>query len=393
MTAVRTPSRVAAAALLLAVLGAVTGCGRAQVPHASAPVPASSVGPTAEGAPAVAGAPAADGSPTVAAPTSLVLVTARPTHTDAATAAAVDAVRGVANDLGAHLQLLQSTSPDALPETMARALALSPDLVVGVSDEVLTAFDATAAANLDQQFLLVDATPPEPTDNLTAVGFREHETTYLAGVEAAVLSRTGVVGVVAPQDDIWGNGWTAPFADGVRSVGGRGAVVRTGYASSAADLSAVGPRAGIARRAARAAGRLTTASPGADVVASVALGRAGDLSDDVARGALGRSGALVLTTSYGPSSRSCTAAPGRIADDVVRHLDVVTRLGIAEVLAGRTGTTTAYGLAEGALSLASMDGQSACAATGDREAVGALARARAQIVSGAAVVADPDVVS
>jgi len=327
-----------------------------------------------------------------AGPPSLVLVTARPAATDPATAAAVDAVRGVADELGAPLQVLQSTGPEALPETMAHALDLAPDLVVGVSDEVLTAFDATAAANLDQQFLLVDATPPEPTDNLTAVGFREHETTYLAGVEAAALSRTGVVGVVAPQDDVWGNGWVAPFAAGARSLDEHRVTVRTGYASSADDLSAVGPRSGIARRTARAAASLATASPGADVVASVALGRAGDLSDDVARGALGRSGALVLTTSYGPASRSCRAAPGRIADDVVKHVDVVTRLGIADVLAGKTGTTTAYGLAEGALSLASLDGQASCTAARHAGVLRALREASAAIVAGSVVVADPDVV-
>ena len=363
----------------LAVLCSTAACGRATAG-------AGTTTATVPAATAPAAAPAAGRTTGL----SLVLVTARPQAEDRDTATAITALTAVADELGADLDVLQSTSPDEVERTVTEAVEIAPDLVLGLGDETLPAIDGAAATNLDQQFLLLDATPAEPTDNLTSVVFREHETSYLTGVEAALLTTSGTVGLLAPQDDVWSNGWTQPFTDGARSVSDD-VTVAVGYANAAADISAIGVRGGVAKRAATAAAHL--AGTGADVLQQVALGRSGDLLPLTAgAGTLAGSDALVLGSEYGPADDGCALAPGRVADTVVERIDVVARAGIEAVASGQTGTTTSYGLAEGALALASLDGSgTTCVATSRPAVVSAVTAARDAIVAGTVAVADPDV--
>src|SRR5690606_34255852 len=101
----------------------------------------------------------------------------------------------------ASLKTYESTDPTSIQQNVDAAVRAKPDIVIGVSFSVQDVVEKAAADNPDQRFLLVDACPDEPTENLTCAAFKEYEASYLTGVEAGLLTKTGKLGVVAAQDN------------------------------------------------------------------------------------------------------------------------------------------------------------------------------------------------
>ena len=62
--------------------------------------------------------------------------------------------------------------------------------------------EAAATANPDVDFIGIDQFLPEYPANMAGVQFNEDESGYIAGVLAASLSETGVIGVVAGLEDV-----------------------------------------------------------------------------------------------------------------------------------------------------------------------------------------------
>ena len=88
-------------------------------------------------------------------------------------------------------------------------------LIVTVGFLLDTATSDAAAANPEEFFAIVDASPEEPIDNVKPLLFNTHEAAYLAGYLAAGVSETGVVGTFGgatiPSVTIFMDG----FADGI----------------------------------------------------------------------------------------------------------------------------------------------------------------------------------
>ncbi len=61
---------------------------------------------------------------------------------------------------------------------------------------------AAAEANPDTNFIGIDQFQPEYPDNYVGVLFNEDEGGYMAGVLAASLSESGVIGVVGGRQDV-----------------------------------------------------------------------------------------------------------------------------------------------------------------------------------------------
>jgi hypothetical protein len=57
----------------------------------------------------------------------------------------------------------------SIEDSVTRAMAADPDVVVGVGPDVAGAFDAASASNLDTDFLLIGTQLAEPTANVVAV--------------------------------------------------------------------------------------------------------------------------------------------------------------------------------------------------------------------------------
>lgn len=123
-------------------------------------------------------------------------------------AAAVECF-GIANN-----SFIETVSEADYASNIATALEDDPNALVTVGFLITTDTEAAAIDNPDVDFIGIDQFLPEYPDNMAGVVFAEDESGYIAGVLAASLSESGVVGVVAGREDVppvvkFVNGYTA----------------------------------------------------------------------------------------------------------------------------------------------------------------------------------------
>jgi basic membrane protein A len=103
---------------------------------------------------------------------------------------------------GFDTSYIETVSQADYAQNIATALAGSPDVVITTGSLLGTDSLAAAKANPDVDVIGIDQFHPEYPDNYVGVLYREDEGGYLAGVLAASLSETGVVGVVGGREDV-----------------------------------------------------------------------------------------------------------------------------------------------------------------------------------------------
>jgi len=85
---------------------------------------------------------------------------------------------------------------------IATSLENDPNVVVTVGFLITTDTGEAALANPDVDFVGIDQFMLEYPDNMVGVLFNEHEGGFIAGAMAALLTESGVVGVVAGREDV-----------------------------------------------------------------------------------------------------------------------------------------------------------------------------------------------
>ncbi|GAA4136484.1 BMP family ABC transporter substrate-binding protein [Leifsonia shinshuensis] len=88
---------------------------------------------------------------------------------DRATSTLVSGVTRWAQQRGVTITAVTARGDDEVEDRLLRAIAASPDLVIGAGPDVVDVFSLTTAQHLHQQFLIVGAELPEPTANVTSV--------------------------------------------------------------------------------------------------------------------------------------------------------------------------------------------------------------------------------
>jgi hypothetical protein len=88
---------------------------------------------------------------------------------NAETSTLVTAVELWAERENVDLRALTASGDDEVEARIDEAVAMHPDLVVGAGSGVIDVFSLLTAQHLAQQFLVVGAQLPEPTENVTAV--------------------------------------------------------------------------------------------------------------------------------------------------------------------------------------------------------------------------------
>ena len=314
--------------------------------------------------------------PTTPGPSlSVVIVTPAATASAGFLEQAIASTTAVATSLGASVDVLESADADALHENVATAIAAAPDLIIGLTDEVLYEFDPAAASNLEQQFLLVDTSAAEPTSNLTSIVFRDYEALYLTGVEASLLAGTddSAIGVVAPEEDPLVQSWTDTFSDGAQQIS-RAASPAIGYIGGNLPTANADGAATIAS---------ALAADGARYLQSVELAPGVDLLDAASDSGF---------ATFGSQVDQCSLAPGHVVDSTIKRVDVALEATLPRVLDGDTGGVYSFGLAEGGVTLAALEDGAAgsdCLIVDHPDLLARVADERDRIVSGETLVADP----
>ncbi|MFJ2772367.1 BMP family ABC transporter substrate-binding protein [Streptomyces sp. NPDC087300] len=289
---------------------------------------------------------------------------------------AVSGVKAAAKAQGGSQKVFQSSDNDSRQQNVASAVDSAPDVIALVGFEFADIVAQQAEAHPEQQFLLVDACTKKSYENVTCAVFREHEAVYLAGAEAGLLTKGKKVGAVDVLDTPQFRRYSEPFAAGAKKV-------RPGVTSRTLFVGGQSPFNDAARAKDQAA---TLASGGADQVMAAAAGG----NTGVFQAAKNRKG----FQAYGVDANQCAGNPGVVVDNVLKKTDVAVEKGIAQILAGKGGTTVSYGLKEGGMSLTGLEpggADSGCliAKSANKDVLARVEKLRDAIVAGKLTVDDP----
>ena len=102
----------------------------------------------------------------------------------------------------ADTSFIETVSEADYASNIATALENDPNTLITVGFLITTDTEAAATANPDVDFVGIDQFLEEYPANMAGVIFNEDESGYIAGVMAASLSQSGVIGVVAGREDV-----------------------------------------------------------------------------------------------------------------------------------------------------------------------------------------------
>ncbi|MGG5821122.1 BMP family lipoprotein [Falsiroseomonas sp. HW251] len=240
------------------------------------------------------------------------------------------------------------------------------DPIVAVGFAQRGAVQAVAAEFPQTRFILIDSVVNLP--NVQSVTFREEQGSYLAGLMAAMASRSGRIGFVGGMDIPLIRKFACGYVQGARAANPQIQVLQNMTGSTPAAWRDPVRGAELAR---------SQIERGADVIFHAAGGTGvGVLQAAADAGRLG----------IGVDSNQNHLHPGRVLTSMLKRVDVATRLGFEQAQAGtwRAGPRV-LGLAEDGVGVA-IDDDNAALVTPEMRA--RLDQARAEVVAGRITVHD-----
>jgi basic membrane protein A len=115
---------------------------------------------------------------------------------------AYEGMQAAADCFGFESSYIETVSEADYSTNISTSLEANPNVVVTNGFLIADATLAAAQANPDVSFIGVDQFQEEFPENYIGVQFREDQGGYMAGVLAASLSESGVIGVVGGREDV-----------------------------------------------------------------------------------------------------------------------------------------------------------------------------------------------
>lgn len=278
-----------------------------------------------------------------------------------------------AERLGGTWKTFESTDQTTRRANIEAAVEEAPDIIVLTTFEFTEMSAEFAAANPEQEFILIDACPENPPPNLHCGVFREHEGAYLLGIEAGNLTQTNKIGSVVALDIPFLHRWSDSFALGAQSVNPQ-------VEDSQVFIGGDNPFSDPARAKEQA---LALAAQGADNIFAVGAGSNGGIFEAAQE-------ADFLT--YGVDVNQCGDAEGYVVDNNLKLVDVVVESLIDQILEGGAESFNSFGLAEGGTGVIALQddlADSGCVIADHPEIVEQVKEAAQQIIDGTLEVPDP----
>jgi basic membrane protein A len=282
-------------------------------------------------------------------------------------------VEAAAVEFNGTSEVYESTDDQSRRSNVEAAIAKSPEAIVLITFDFTDMSKEYAEANPDQNFILIDACPDAPPANLHCAVFREQEASYLVGIQAGMLSKTGKIGSILAVDIPFLHRYSDSFALGAASVN----------ASISDTQLAIGGNNPFADPAKAKEQALSLFASGADHVFAAAAGSNGGVFEAAAE-----SGGF----GYGVDVNQCPMAPGAVVDNTIKAVDVLVVKEIGKILDGTAVSITSYGLAEGGMDLTSLMAgaeTSQCVVMEHPDVIEAVKKAKQQIIDGTITVPDP----
>lgn len=131
--------------------------------------------------------------------------------------AADTGIKKAVEEFGVQYFPIESTKKeDYVPNLQSLSLDQNCDLTFGVGFQMQEALTSVAKANPDKKYAIVDAVVDLP--NVESLNFKEQEGSFLVGVVAAKMTKTGKIGYIGGKDFPLINRFTAGYIAGARAV-------------------------------------------------------------------------------------------------------------------------------------------------------------------------------
>jgi basic membrane protein A len=324
---------------------------------------------TACAGPAATPAPTSSGGPTDAPAFKFALVTPQPRGDRSFVDASIRGAEQAMSELSVEGTIIEASGvPDEEP-SMRAALSQNPDIVLGLAIQPDTIL-ALAEEFPDQKFgvpsdIFVESLP----DNVAAFQINVHESSFLVGVIAGMLSETKTVGAVVGGDSPGLNQFFWAYKQGVMAVCADCEVL-VSYLNFEFSNPTLGKETAVGQY-----------EQGADIIFQVAGGSGeGVISAAAERGLY----------AIGVDSNQDDIAPGNVIVSMMKRVDTSTYLLIKNTLEGNfTPGFSVIGMADGATGLSWDEGSTTFADNGPAEmtdklpeVMAAVEDYRAQILDG-----------
>lgn len=236
-------------ALLLALVFVLVACNPAATGTTEATQPATEAGGATEAAatdaPTTEGEATeeAGGAPIAAADLKVGMVTDEGGVNDQSfNQSAWEGMERAKDELGVEVSYVESHTDSDYAPNFDTTLEQGNNLIWGVGFKLTEALNATATANPEVNFALIDAVANDDLTNAVSVLFKAEQPSFLVGYIAAHMTQTDNVGFIGgvEGDIIWGfeYGYRAGVAYGAKELG-KEITVQSQYANSFTD-SAIG---------------------------------------------------------------------------------------------------------------------------------------------------------
>lgn len=276
-----------------------------------------------------------------------------------------------AEEYGGTADTYESNDEASRRSNLEAAVAEAPDVIVLISFTFTELAQEFAEQNPDQQFVLIDACPEEPAENLYCGVFREHEAAYLLGVEAGLLTEANKIGSVVSQDIPFLHRYSDSFFAGAKSVNPE-------VTDSQLFIGGNNPFADPARAKEQA---LALAATGADHIFAVGAGSNGGVFEAAVEQGF---------FSYGVDVNQCPMGKGHVVDSTIKAVDVVVVDLIGQVLDGNAENVNSFGLAEEGMNVASLSDDNAdCVVMDHQDVLDEVETTKQGIIDGGVKVEDP----
>ena len=302
----------------------------------------------------------------------VVFITEDPVGVNPYFISGLDGLERAKNELGIETKVIEGTSdPTTTEENLRAAVREKYDLYILMTFGFEDVLAEVAPANPDLFFVCIDCAVDQP--NVLNIGFKSHESAYLLGIAAGLLTKTNVVANIGPVEMPFMTRWTIPFADAAAFINPDVTVLPTLWVGDWADPATAKELA------------ITLANRNADVINGVAA--AGNPGVFEAAKELG-----FLTT--GVDVNECPKAPGSIIDSTLKRVDNAVFDFIKRYFedGGAEGGFYDYGLSDGGTDLAVFaypDTDTQCVLAEYPEVMAKVKEIRQQIIDGKLVIPDP----
>ncbi|HWW06539.1 BMP family ABC transporter substrate-binding protein [Collimonas sp.] len=210
-------------------------------------------------------------------------------------------------------------------------------IVVVIGIEFKEILDQVARQAPQTRFVILEHCIANAAANITCITFRENEASYLAGMQAALASSTGKIGMIGAINTTLRQKNSQAFAAGARAA-------KPGI-SIHEPLWVEGPQP-------------FNDPPRAETLTKTMLGDGVDVIWAAAAGS--NTGVFKVLTpqsrakAIGSGVNQCIQAPGRVLDNVEVHADTAIALAVGLLINGSTAPRFDFGLKEGAVTLTAL---------------------------------------